>query len=162
MNLKQSKGISLIVFTIILAVLVVLAVNSSNKVQLSKEEALTKGNELYEKAYDYILKRNDNIETLITSNAKKQLNQLKNGEEEIIFSIFNDTDVGRVELIVSNITNDTITFNVLHYNIIDGPGVEERLEYTFENAFKIIRENNQWVIDSVVGNRVYNDPSQNK
>ena len=188
MKLKESKGISLIVFTIILAVLVVVAggiivylinnpvkegttvvqtptnvgnLNSSNEVQLSKEEALTKGNELYKKVNDYILKRTDNIENLTTSNAKKQLNQLKDDEEKIMFSIFNDVDVGKVELIVNNITNDTITFNVLHYNLVDAPGVEERVEYTFENAFKIIKENNQWVIDSVEGNRVYNDSTQN-
>ena len=184
MRLKENKGISLIVFTIILLVLLVVAggvivyllnnpvkegtaiqtptnvedFNSSEKVEvkLSNAEALTKGNELYKKAYNYVVKGTENIETLLTSNSKKQFEELKKNEDNLMFSIFNDTDVGRKELVVKTLDINTIVFNVLHYGIIETDGQQERLEYTFESAFKIVKSNDEWVIDSIVGNRIEN------
>lgn len=180
MKLKENKGISLIVFTVILAVLVVIAggvivyllnnpvkegttiqtptrvedFNSSEEVEvkLSSKEALTKGNELYEKAYLYVIDspKKENIENKLTSNAKKQIEKIKKSDDELLISIFNGTDVGRKEVKVKEIKVDEIIFDVLHYNVIETDGQEETLAKKYENSFIIKKNDNTWLIESVV------------
>ena len=217
MKIKESKGISLIAFTIVLAVLVIVAggvivyllnnpvkegttiqtptnvedLNSSEKVEvkLSTAEALNIGKDLFEKQDKIIDKLytegnyykdnivvitktlKDEIYSLLTDNAIKEIEtKCKYKEENGKFyydtewldpmSVFGNTDVGRKELVVQSITEDTIIFDLNKYNLIDGPGVEEFVNYTYYKGFSIKKINENWKIDSVVEERVEEKTAQ--
>ena len=64
-------------------------------------------------------------------------------------SMFAHTDAGRKELVISSISEDKIVFTVNCYNLVDEPGVEEKINYTYKNAFTIVKNNGDWLIDSI-------------
>ena len=109
-------------------------------------------------------KLKDEIYTVLTNNAINELEtkcsyKEKNGKYYYNFnqidpgSMFGHTDAGRKELVVSSISEDKIVFTVNCYNLVDGSGVEERIDYTYKNAFTIVKSNGNWIIDSIEGKR---------
>lgn len=123
------------------------------------------GEELYEKLSIDIINENNlkNIKNELTSNAKQQIEKIKKSQDEFNFSIlYGPKELSEVR--VNEIKSDEIIFDVVKYDIIEidetGDGnwdKQELEEIIFEKAFKIKKIKGEWIIDSIMCDRVKDD-----